>query len=66
RDGQVNRIEYYEQGKLARAEEDTDRNGRVDRWETYAEGALTTLSMDTTGSGTATHTIDYRTDRTAR
>jgi antitoxin component YwqK of YwqJK toxin-antitoxin module len=43
RDGKVNRTEFYEKGKLARAEEDSDADGRLDKWETYVDGALASL-----------------------
>ena len=39
-DGKMNRVEFYEHGKLARVEEDTNGDGRVDKWETWTEGAL--------------------------
>ena len=60
RDGKPNRTEFYEQGSLARAEEDTDGDGRVDKWEQYESGALVTVSFDTSKSGKPTTTIDYR------
>lgn len=61
RDGEANRIEFYEDGALSRAEEDTDQDGRVDKWEQYESGALASVSFDTTRSGKPTTTIDYRT-----
>src|SRR5688572_24142929 len=35
RDGKTNRTEFYENGAMTRAEEDTDADGRVDKWERY-------------------------------
>ena len=31
--GKINRREFYEQGIIARVEEDTDGDGRIDKWE---------------------------------
>jgi hypothetical protein len=60
RNGKPNRVEFYEQSALVRAEEDTDDDGRVDKWETYADGALTSVSFDTKKTGTPDVVIDYR------
>jgi hypothetical protein len=40
RDGTVDRWEYYENGQLARVDEDTDHNGKADRTSTYDAGIL--------------------------
>jgi hypothetical protein len=40
RDGTIDRREYYENGQLARAEEDNDHDGTVDHWLTYDAGIL--------------------------
>jgi hypothetical protein len=59
-DGKVNRVEFYDEGVLARAEEDGNGDGRPDKWETYESGALATAAFDTKHSGVADRTIDYR------
>jgi hypothetical protein len=59
RDGKANRTEFYENGMVARAEEDGDGDGQVDKWEIYERGALARVSFDTTKSGKPTQTIDY-------
>jgi hypothetical protein len=59
-DGKVNRVEFYEKGVLARAEEDGDGDGRPDKWETYENSVLATASFDTKHTGSPDTTIDYR------
>ena len=44
RDGRVDRWEHYENGLLARVEEDTDGDGAADRYSTYEDGILTTAA----------------------
>jgi hypothetical protein len=61
-DGKVNRMEFYEKGALARAEEDGDGDGRPDKWETYENGALVKAAFDTKHTGAPDTTIDYRKD----
>ena len=41
RDNRFDRVEFYQAGRLARAEEDTDADGAVDKWETYRSNPLT-------------------------
>lgn len=48
RDRRVDRHEYFENGRLTRAEEDTDGDGRVDRWDRYEEMVLRQVEYDTT------------------
>ena len=50
-DGTMNRVEFYDHGKLARVEEDTNGDGRVDKWETWTGGVLATVALDTKGTG---------------
>ena len=58
-DGKIARSEFYEDGVLARAEEDTDGNGKVDKWETYANGTMASVAFDTEGAGRPTRLIQY-------
>jgi hypothetical protein len=51
RDGTVSRWEYYENGQLARTEEDADGNGKIDRWQTYDSGILWDTKVDKNGDG---------------
>jgi antitoxin component YwqK of YwqJK toxin-antitoxin module len=55
----IDRREYYANGELVRAEEDTDGNGRVDKWETYEHGALKTAAMDENGDGRPDRRLTY-------
>jgi hypothetical protein len=64
-DGEVSRREFYENGQIARAEEDTTGDGRVDRWETWTAGALATVALDTTGRGTPDRRLVYPADGSA-
>jgi hypothetical protein len=77
RDGTVDRIDFYENGVVVRAEQDMDHDGRADRWETYEAGALATVAFDTKRQGTpdrwfapgndgALHEIARPTSTTAR
>ena len=59
RDGRVTRTEFYEDGALAGAQEDTDGNGAVDKWETYANGVLSSVAFDTEGTGHPTRRLVY-------
>lgn len=61
-DGRIFRRELFENGELARIEEDTDDNGVMDKWETYAAGALTMLALDTAGRGKPDRRLIYRPD----
>ncbi len=51
RDRHVDRREYFTNGELTRAEEDTDGDGRTDRWDRYEGGVLRQAEFDTTFSG---------------
>jgi hypothetical protein len=59
RDGKPNRIEFFDNGSLVRAEEDSDLDGRPDRWETYEGGALRAVAFDRDGNGAPETQIDY-------
>jgi antitoxin component YwqK of YwqJK toxin-antitoxin module len=47
-DGKVSRREFFENGYLARVEEDVNGDGLLDKWETYQDGKLSVLALDTT------------------
>jgi hypothetical protein len=66
RDGKVSRIDYYEHGVLARAEEDSDGDGRIDKWETYDGPRLATVAFDTMHRGVPDRRIIYGADLSAR
>jgi hypothetical protein len=61
RDSIFDRTEFYENGRLVRAQEDMNRDGRPDKWETYEpvadvghgenRYAITSVAFDTTGRG---------------
>jgi hypothetical protein len=61
-DGKMNRVEFYEHGKLARVEEDTNADGRVDKWETWSGDLLQTTALDTKGTGRPDRRIVYSAD----
>ena len=65
RNHKVDRIEHYENGKLARAEEDSDGDGRVDKWETYDGERLTSVAFDTLHRGTPDRRLTYGADGSA-
>jgi antitoxin component YwqK of YwqJK toxin-antitoxin module len=58
-ENKIDREEFYENGSLSRAEEDTNGDGRVDKWETYENGALKTASMDENGDGRPDRRLTY-------
>ena len=64
--GIVNAIEFYENGKLVRAELDTTNQGRIDTWDTFdpASGKRTKRERDTTGDGRVDQWWTYEGDRT--
>jgi hypothetical protein len=66
RDGKVERTEYYEGGRVARADEDTDGDGRPDKWETYDGGRLAIVAFDTLHRGTPDRRLVYAADGSAR
>jgi hypothetical protein len=66
RDGRIQRVEYYEGGVLARADEDTDGDGKLDKWETYDGSRLATVAFDTLRRGAADRRMIYRPDGSAR
>ncbi len=51
RDRQIDRREYYRDGVLVRAEEDTNADGRPDRWDRYEGAVLRQAEFDTTLAG---------------
>ena len=53
------RTEFYENGVLARAEEDTNADAKIDKWETYRDGSLAIVAFDTTGRGTPDRRLVY-------
>ena len=56
----IDRWEFYEEGRLVRAEEDVDRNGKVDRWETHdGNGGLKTAALDEDSDGRADRRLTY-------
>jgi hypothetical protein len=48
RDRRIDRREYFVNGVLARAEEDTNGDGRTDRWDRYEGSVLRQAEFDTT------------------
>lgn len=62
RDGRIDRIEYYDQGVVLRAEEDTDSDGRTDKWETYDGQRLASVAFDTTSKGIPDRRLVYARD----
>ena len=56
------RVETYERGVLAAAEEDSDGNGRPDKWEQYENGALVSVALDTRGRGVPDRRLVYGPD----
>lgn len=66
RDGRVDRVERYNAGVLASAEEDTDRDGRIDKWETYEGGRLASVAFDTSRGGSPDRRLVYGADGQAR
>ena len=66
REGAAGRVEYYENGMVARADEDTTGDGRTDKWEVYANGQLASVAFDTSDSGFPDRRLVYREDGTAQ
>jgi len=66
RDGTANRIEFYEKGVLARAEEDTNGDALVDKWEQFEGTRLASVSFDTKQLGRADRRLIYGADGTVR
>lgn len=58
-DGATTRWEWYDAGRLARAEEDADGDGRVDKWETYVAGAVSMVAIDTRRQGKPDRRLVY-------
>ncbi|MPY86440.1 MAG: hypothetical protein GEU99_00785 [Luteitalea sp.] len=69
RDGKADRIEFYDDGQLARVESDSDGDGRVDKWETFdppVEGSQTpvlrSVAFDPDERGRPRRRIQYHAD----
>jgi hypothetical protein len=72
RDGRFDRFEFYQAGRLARAEEDADGDGRVDKWESYRTnpGAgpgeppvlISVVAFDDAARGSPTRRLVYGSD----
>jgi hypothetical protein len=65
RDGHVQRIERYERGTIATADEDTDGDGRFDKWEHYEGGRITSVAFDTARRGVPDRRLTYAVNGTA-
>jgi hypothetical protein len=61
-DGRISRREFFEAGKLARIDEDTDGDGADDKWETYTAGVLTMMALDTEHRGKPDRRLIYKPD----
>jgi hypothetical protein len=48
RDRVIDRREFFQNGVLVRAEEDTNADGRIDRWDRYEAAVLKQAEFDTT------------------
>ncbi|MFA5909869.1 MAG: hypothetical protein WC815_13905 [Vicinamibacterales bacterium] len=60
RDRQIDRREYFRDGVMVRAEEDTNADGRPDRWDRYEGTVLRLAEFDTTfSSGRANRRLVY-------
>jgi antitoxin component YwqK of YwqJK toxin-antitoxin module len=55
----IDRWEYYENGVLARADEDTNGDGKPDKWETYEGNAVKTAAMDENFDGRPDRRLTY-------
>jgi hypothetical protein len=58
----ISRTEFYQQGKLVRAEEDTNSDGRVDKWETFVDAALASMAYDSRFRGAPDRRLVYDPD----
>jgi hypothetical protein len=59
RDGKIGRTEFYGQGALLTAEEDTDLDGRIDKWESFRDGAIASVAFDLQGRGKPDRRVVY-------
>lgn len=66
RDGKVSRVEHYQAGKLASAEEDSDGDGVFDKWENYDGERLAMVAFDTMHRGKADRRLVYGANGSAR
>jgi hypothetical protein len=64
RKGKIDRREFYENGVIARIEEDTDGDGRPDKWEQYRGGLLVMVDLDLHHRGRPERRLVYRPDGT--
>ena len=55
----IDRWEHYENGVLARADEDTNGDGKPDKWETYEGSAVKTAAMDENFDGRPDRRLTY-------
>ena len=62
----VNRVEFYEEGSLVRAEEDSNADWTIDKWETFDSGRLTSVSLDTVSQGMPDRRLVYARDGTVK
>jgi len=65
RDGKISRVEHYQHGTLASAEEDGDGDGTFDKWETYDGTRLASVAFDTEHRGKPDRRMVYAPDGTA-
>lgn len=66
RDGTPNRVQFYENGVLVRAEEDTNGDSRADKWEQFDGARLASVSFDTKQLGAPDRRLIYGADGTVR
>lgn len=62
--GKIDRREFYDNGLIARVEEDTDGDGKTDKWEQYHGGLLISVDLDLHHRGRPERRLVYRADGT--
>ncbi len=58
----ITRREFYDNGVIARVEDDTDGDGRPDKWERYTNGHLVSVDLDLLGKGFPNRRLVYDAD----
>ena len=59
RDGQFERAELFEEGRVVGVELDTNRDGKTDRWQRWVNGKMRGEDIDTDGDGKADRRLAY-------
>ena len=58
-DGQVDRTENFQNGRVASVGVDSNGDGKIERWQTWSAGRVVSEELDTNGDGISDRRLRY-------